>query len=399
MPNQATNADSGFRNHRVEFVREDVPGVTPADPDFQLFSDTLETALEWDADAQIEAQRGLGNYQVQNHFTGAEDHSVSLEYHMQRFFVDGEGAPLDPAGDAVLRSADGGVRNTHTIVDRADFDGARTYVVARGCYPNLSDLSGDPSTSLPMVISLDYEAKSVRMYRVTQPTGETLTVRSTSAEDTTQTLTLEDDDGVNSADVALDGTTAVSTMDPFDSLDAFQLDETTEGEVIVEDSDGETLVRIRGAEAYDGADGDLGVPALGAGSRGAPLGDSYEIFLDDYISKGGESLAAEVRSASMSVENDYDKDPVMGTAEHAIHVGDQDSEFSATVAGDFAGYESLNEYLAGAEFDLVWEMDGGTVTFSDAVLTDPGSVGPSAGDVVSTIDNTFEPKDVSFDAN
>lgn len=399
MPNQATNADSGFRNHRVEFVREDTPGVTPADPDFQLFSDTLETALNWSADAQIEAQRGLGDYQVQNHFTGAEDHSVSIDYHLQRFFVDAGGAPLDPAGDAVLRSADGGVTNTHTIVDRAEFDGTRTYVVARGCYPNLSELSGDPSTSLPMVASLEYEAKSVRMYRVSQPSSEVLTVRSTDAGDTTQTLTLEDDDGVNSASVALDGTTGVTTVDPFDSLDAFQLDAPTQGEVIVEDSNGDTLVRIRGAEAYDGADGDLGVPTLGTGSHGDALGTSYEIFLDDYISKGGEAIAAEVRSASMSVSNNYSKDPVMGTAEHAIHVGAQDSEFTASVAGDFAGYESLSDHLTGAEFDLVWEMDGGTVTFSNAVLMDPGDVGPSAGDVVSTIDNTFDPKDVSFNAN
>lgn len=399
MPNQATNADSGFRNHRVEFVREDTPGVTPTDPDFQLFSDTLETALGWEADAQIEAQRGLGDYQVQNHFTGAEDHTLSIDYHLQRFFVDGSGAPLDPAGDAVLRDASGGVTNTHTVVDRAEFDGDRTYVVARGCYPNLSELSGDPSTSLPMVVSLEYEAKSVRMYRVTQPSSETLTVRSTSADDTTQTLTLEEDDGVNSADVDLDGTTAVSTTDPFDSLDAFQLDAPTEGEVIVEDSEGETLVRIRGAEAYDGADGDLGVPALGTGSHGDPIGESYEIFLDDYISKGGESIAAEVRSASMSVSNNYQKDPVMGTAEHAIHVGAQDSEFTASVAGNFAGYESLSDHLTGAEFDLVWEMDGGTVTFSNAVLMEPGEVGPESGDVVSTIDNTFDPKDVSFSSN
>lgn len=398
MANQATNADSGFRNHRVEFVREDTPGVTPVDPNWQLFSDTLETALNWDADAQIEAQRGLGNYQVQNHFTGAEDHSVSIDYHLQRFFVDSNGAALDPAGDAVLRGADGGVNNTHTIVDRADFGGDRTFVVARGCHPNLSELSGDPSTSLPVVASLEYEAKAVRMYRASQPSSEALTVRSTSADDTTQTLTLEDDGAALSEDVALSGTTSVTTTGTFDSLDAFQLDATTQGEVIVEDSSGNTLVRIRGAEAYDGADGDLGVPALGAGSHGSEIGTSYEVFLDDYISKAGSALAAEVRSASMSVTNNYSKEPVMGTAEHAIHIGSQDSEFTATVAGNFAGYESLTEYLTGAEVDLVWEMDGGEVVFSGAVLTDPGEVGPESGDVVSTIDNTFEPKDVSFNA-
>lgn len=399
MSNQATNADTGFRNHRVEFVREDEPGVTPADPEWELFSDTLETALQVDSEANIEAQRGLGDYRVQNHFTGTEDHSVSIEYHLQQFFVDGTGSTVDPAGDAILRAGDGGVRNTHTIVDRADFDGARTYVVARGCHPNLDDISGDPGSSLPIVVSLEYEAKSVRMYRVDQPAGEALTVRSTDSSDTTQTLTLESDGGTTSEEVTLDGTTEVTTTGTFDSLDAFELDERAAGEVIVEDSSGNTLVRIRGAEAYDGDDGDLGVPAVGSGSHADPIGESYEIFLDDYISKGGSELAAEVRSASFNVSNNYEKNPIVGTAEQAIHVGEWDAEFTATVAGDFESYHALTEHLTGAEFDLVWEMDGGQITFKNAVLEDPGDVGPEAGDVVSTIDNGFDPKDIELTAN
>jgi hypothetical protein len=399
MNTQATHADTGFRDHRIEFVREDEPGVTPQDPDWQLFSDTLETAFVWEADAQIEAQRGLGDYQVQNHFTGAEDHSASIEYHLQRFFVDGDGNPLDPAGDAILRGPEGGVRNTHTVVDRADFDGERTYVVARGCYPNLGDLSGDPGTALPMVATLEYEAKSVRMYRVTQPAGDTLSVSSTSAEDTTQTLTVESDDGSMSEELTLDGTTSVSTAESFDSLDAFELDAPTDGEVVIENSSGDVLARIRGAEAYDGATGDIGVPTLGSGSHADPIGSSYETFLDDYISKGGAQLAAEVRSASMAVDNGYSKDPVMGTAEQAIHIGQQEAEFSATVAGDFAGHEALTEHLTGTEFDLVWEMDGGDVILKNAVLMEPGEVGPEAGDVVSTIENTFDPKGIELAPN
>ena len=399
MSKQATNADTGFRDHRVEFTREEEPGITPDNPEWELFSDTLETALEVDSDANIEAQRGLGDYRVQNHFTGTEDHSASIEYHLQRFFVDAGGDPLDPAGDAIMRADDGGVRNTHTIVDRAQFDGARTYVVARGCHPNLDDVSGDPGSSLPIVVSLDYEAKSVRQYKVEQPAGDTLSVHSTDEADTTQTLTLESDGAAVSEEVTLDGTTSVSTAEAFDSLDAFELDERTEGEVIIEDSDGNTLVRIRGAEAYDGDDGDLGVPALGDGSHADPIGEDFEIFLDDYISKGGDDLAAEVRSASFSVSNNYDKEPVLGTAEQAIHIGEWEAEFDASVAGNFESYHALTEHLTGAEFDITWEMDGGTVTFRDAVLEDPGDVGPEAGEVVSVIDNTFDPKDIELNAN
>ena len=399
MTNQATQADTGFRNHRVEFVREDDPGVTPDNPEYELFSDTLETALVWSADAQVEAQRGLGDYEILNHFTGAEDHQVSVDYHLQRFFVDDSGSPLDPAGDALVRDAEGGVRNTHTVVDRADFDGARTYVVARGGYPNLSDLSGDPSTALPMVASLEYEAKRVRMFRVEQPAGESLTVRSTSADDSSQTLTIEGDDGVPSEEVMLDGTTAVTTTETFDSIDAFELDSETVGDVVVEDDAGEELVRLSGTDSYDGAIGDLGVPALGDGSHADAIGNSYEHFLDDYISKDGGQMAAEVRSASFSVDNRFEKSPVMGTAEQAIHVGAQELEFTASVAGNFAHHENLTDHLEGNEFDLVWEMDGGTVTFTNAVLSGPGDVGPEAGEVISTMDNTFQPKSVDFTAN
>jgi len=39
------------------------------------------------------------------------------------------------------------------------------------------------------------------------------------------------------------------------------------------------------------------------------------------------------------------------------------------------------------------------VVFQSAVLTSPGDVGPSAGDVISTMDNGFEPKSVDFNAN
>jgi hypothetical protein len=399
MTKQATNADSGIRNHRVEFVRETAPGEAPADPEWQLYSDTLQTTLQWEADAQIEAQRGVGDYEVEGHFAGAEDHSLTIEYDLQRFFVDTDGNPLDAAGDAIVRDNEGDVANTHTIVDRADYGDTRTYVVARGAYPNVDSVSGDPGSGLPIGLTLAYEAKSVRMFKVEQPDGVSLTVRSTSSEDTTQTLTLESDSGTTTADVSLDGTTGVSTTDPFDSLDALELDADTQGDVVIEDDSGNELARIPGAESFDGVEGALGVPTLGAGSHKGSIGSEYETFLDDRITKGGSELAAEVRSAEFTVTNNYEKNPVAGTKQQAIHTGNQDVEFIATVAGDFEHHETLTDHLSVNEFDLVWEFDGGTVTFTDAVLTGPGTVGPSSGDVISTIDNTFTSKGVDVSAN
>lgn len=394
MSNQATQSDTGFRDHRVEFVREDSPGVAPSNPEWNLFSDTLETGLQWDADAMIEEQRGLGDHRVQNHFTGAEDHQVSIDYHLQQFFVDADGEPLDPSGDAILRDAEGGVRNTHTIVDRAEYDGARTYVVARGCHPNLGDVSGDPGTALPMVVQYEAEAKSVRMFKVEQPDGEVLTVR-TDGDDSGQTLTLESDGAVTTEEVTIGAET--TTTGEFDSLDALALDEPADGDVIIEDSAGNELARINGADSYGDAEGDRGVPALGSGSHADTIGTEYERFLDDYIERDGRPLAAEVRSAAFNVDNNYDKEPIMGTTEQAIHIGEFGGEFTATVAGNFESYENINDHLTGAEFDLHWEMSGGQVVFEGAVIEEPGTVGPSADDIVSTIDATFSPKNISLD--
>jgi hypothetical protein len=399
MPNQATNPDSGIRNHRVEFVREASPGETPTDPAWERFSDTLETALVTEADVQIESQRGVGDYEVQNHFSGPEDHSASIEYHLQRFFTDGAGVPADASGDAFLRAANGGVKNTHTVVDRADHGGTRTYTVAKGAYPNLDELSGDPGSGLPIVVTLAYEVKNVRSYKVGQPDGETLTVSSTDASDTSQTLTIESDDGTTTEDVLLGGTTSVTTTESFSSIDALELDAETVGDIVVEDGSGNELARLYGANSYDTAGGDLGIPALGAGSHADPIDTDYEVFLDDQITQGGADLAAEIRSASCSVSNNYEKAGVAGTTEQAVHVGQQDLEFTATVAGDFQGHENLTDHVQANEFDLEWTLDGGTITFAGCVLSSPGEVGPSSGDVISVMDSGFTAKSVDFTAN
>jgi len=104
-----------------------------------------------------------------------------------------------------------------TDTNESESDGESDHVV-RGAYPNVDELSGDPSTGLPLVMALEYEAKRARSYKVGQPSGEALTVKSTSADDTSQTLTIESDRATESEDVSLDGTTAVTTTASFDSI-------------------------------------------------------------------------------------------------------------------------------------------------------------------------------------
>ena len=399
MTKQATKVDSGIRKHRVEFVREDEKGITPTDPQFNLFSDTLESTLVAEADAQIEQQRGVGSPDTQAHFAGPEDSTASIEYHLQNFFVDGSGNPLDAAGDAILRGNDNDIQNTHTVIDRAEYGSERTYIVMKGGHPELGDISGDPSSGLPILVSLDYEAQKIRSYTVTQPNNESLSLKSTSTSDTTQSVKLESDDALTTEEVSLNGTTSVTTTESFDSIDGFELTSETEGDVIVSDSSSNELFRIRGSESYDGVEGDLGVPVLGAGSHASEIGTEYESFIDDYVARGGSELAAEIRSASFNVSNNYDKTAIAGTKQQAIHTGQRDIEFSATVAGNFDNHENLHAHLETQALDIVWEFDGGSVTFPQAVITDVGDIGPSAGDAISTQDNTFSPEGIQVQSN
>lgn len=398
--NQANNADGGFRNHRIEYVRESTQGETPSDPEWNLYSDNLDTTLVASVDAQIEEQRGVGDVNVQDFFAGPEDHSASIDYHLQDFFVDGSGDALDAAGDAILRDAENDV-STHTAVDRyTSSDGTRVYTVLKGGFPNIGEITGDPSSGLPIMVSLEYEAKKVRRYKVGQPdAGTTLEVVSSSADDTTQTLTIEDEGAGTTEDVSLNGTTTVTTTETFSDIDALELDAETTGDVTVSDGSGTDFATIRGANYYDGVEGDLGVPALGAGSHPSEKGTSYERFLDDDITRGGTSIGVEIRSASASVSNNYDKTAIAGTKCQAIHEGAQDAELSATVAGEFQEYSDMEDHLSATKADIVWTFSGGTLTFADAALTDLGDIGPSAGDVISTQENTFTAGDVNVSSN
>jgi hypothetical protein len=99
------------------------------------------------------------------------------------------------------------------------------------------------------------------------------------------------------------------------------------------------------------------------------------------------------------VSNNYDKAGVAGAKMQAIHPGNRDIEFTATTAGNFESHDKMSEHLRNESFDVVWEMEGGTVTLTNCSLTDAGDVGPSADAVISTVDNTFVPTGINVNAN
>lgn len=398
------SVESGIRPGRLEFVRETDPGVTPTDPDWLRFSDSYQS-VSYTPTATMSERRRVGHYDVQNHSAGAEDHTFEVEYDLQRWFVDGSGDPLDAAGDGMLRNEFGEVFATHSVVERIIMGGrgtagaeARQYVVHLGAKIGTVTGDGEPESGDPFKITLGYTAEKSRVYRLDQPDGDTtLTVKSTDAGDTTQSLELEDDDAGTSESVDLDGTTEVTTTASFGSIDAALLSAECEGDVTVEDSSGNVLLTIFGRDSYQDREGDLGIPPLGNGSHGAEVGGDFESLLGDTFERGGSPLLEDVdiNSAGFTIDNNLDPHASHKTIGKRINEGDRSVSLNTTVFGPTASYDVVNEHLRVVESDIVWTFTGGTLTFPKAVLTDAGTISRETSQATMTIDNVFTSRGIT----
>jgi len=391
------SVESGFKPHRLEFVRESEFGVTPDNPSWLKYSPSIQSITPTPT-ANIAERRNIGDADVVDFFAGAEDHELELEYDLHKWFVDGGGNALDASGDGLLRDANNELPASHTVVMRgtlggtgADNGGSRLYVVARGAKVNSVDLNGDPGSGEPVTVTLNYLATKKRQFRVDQPgSATTLDIASTDAGDTSQSLTIESDDAGTTEVVSLNGTTVVTTTASFDSIDAVLLDAQTQGDVTVSVTGGPELARIRGLSSYQDREGDLGIPLLGSGDRSDTVPSAPEIFLGDTITRGSGFLEnADINSASASVQNNIEATPVVNSIGQQLNEAARDVTFTATVFGPKASFDSVIEHLTVAKTDIVWTMTGGSLTFPNAVLTGLGSLTRESEQAVMTIDNTF----------
>lgn len=396
--------ESAIHDRRVEFVPETTRGQPPSDPAWELFSDRVQN-IDWSPSPVYDVDRAVGTADALDADPGPEDHSLTLAYRLQRWLVDGSGNPQDAAGYGLLRDGDNQLHNSHTIVDRedrstggADGGGRRTYTVAVGALIGEVTLEGDPSTGNPITPELSYTAEKVRSYEVDQPASSTLlVVESTDANDTTQTLTVEDDGASTSEDVSLNGTSLVSTSSQFDSIDAARLDAETDGDVKIYVNDGsETsptkgslLMTINGKNSHDDREGDLGIPLLGSGSHASALGTSFERFIGDVINRGGSSIADTLTSLSLSVSNNLETEPQAGTLRRRIDEGVRDVTMSASTVGDGESHDRIVEAMIATAADIQWQLTGGNITLKSAVLDSPGGRQIQVGDAKVTQDNTF----------
>jgi len=372
----------GIRKYRLEFVRETTESNAPENPEWLLFSDNVRS-FEPDITPGTEGQRGLGDPDFKAHFTGTGSFQLSVEYDLQQWFVDGNSNPLDAAYDALQRDSNNAIPNSHSIVRRMEQDGiegsntvngstskdTRQYIVYRGAKPGTVTLTGDPTDAQPIMVTLDYMARKAEVFQVDQPSTDTeLDVVSNSSNDTSQTLTIEDEGANTTEDVELDGTNSQSTTASFDNIDALELDAETEGDVTVSEN-GDDLAVIRGQNSYDFDEGELGVPALGGGSHAGAIGSSYEIVQGDTIDRPSATpLGDEVNTVEVSVENNVGEDATTTGPRPLVVAGERLPEASGTLFGEVEYFDKMVDSLTTTNNTLRWEMDGGNLELDNAVV-------------------------------
>lgn len=413
--------ESGLRNYRIDFIRETRFAETPTDPDYLKYSGVI-SSFGWDPGSEPDQRRGLGDADPVEFQKGAEEHSFSIEYDLIKWFTSG-GSPHDAAYDGLQRDGDNLLPSSHTIVTResksnileeATEDGGsgqrdtRIYSVGRGGLIDEVTVTGEADDTTVVTVGLEYTVHKARSYKLDQPNGDLLCVRSTDSNDTSQTITLEEEDPTgNSETLTLSGTSLVSTSNTYADLDAAELNAETAGDIEIlintntttSPTAGALLGTIHGQVSYEGNEGDLGVPAVGAGSREAVPSGDYQTFVGDSITRAGTSYTHEISSVELTVSNDIESIERTETYGMALFPGSRDIEFEATMFSENATHELLKENLQNDVNNLVWALAGGDLTLQNTVLSEPGERAAEEGEAVMTTDNTFVSQGLTIGEN
>lgn len=403
--------EAGIQPYRLEFVRETTKGVTPDNPDWSLFSDNARS-FEPALDPAIQAQEGLGDVDYAGSFAGNEQGELSVLYDLQQWLIDGSSNALDASYDGVERDSDNRLPNTHSVVRRIDVSSldagntingstsydTRLYFVGKGGKVDEAVFTANIDSGQPIAVELSYLFEKGRYYQIDQPdSGTLLTVKSTDSSDTSQTLTIEDEDAGTTEDVSLDGTNVVSTSSQFSDIDALELDAETVGDVVVSINDGtnssptegDNLAKLYGQTSYDQGEGDLGVPALGSGSHASTISSSYELPLDgDKIElPSGTALSNNITSTEMTFSNNVDPKATDDGPRPTLVEGGRDAEVSATVFDETETYAKTIEMLKNTSQNFKWTPsdpngDTGSITLGNTDITDVSEAEEARQDVI-----------------
>ncbi len=402
MPNEA-----GIGALRVNFVRETTPGVTPDDPDWLRYSDELNTVGNWVPNTNIAIRTAIGTPDVVGFSIGAEDHELDISYSLQRWLTTATEVPLDAIADGFLRDSDGYIISTHSFLARqtlpapegTDSAGVRIFTYGFGGKFDTASLTGDPSNSEPVMAEGSYRFLKVRSYEVSQPTATgTLTVVSTDAGDTSQTLTIENEGAGATEAIALNGTTPVIGAVSFADIDSFRLDLETLGDVIVTfTATGQEAFRIMGSVSQQDIEGDLGMALLGSGSFESALGTPFEHVLGDTVVRSSQfPLDTNLMTLQVSIGNNIQSDPVVTQKAKVLSEGLREVTANVTVFSATGSHAATIEHLKALTADLIWTMTGGAITLDNSVLTTPGARTYEKGEATMRRDNVFTGQGISI---
>lgn len=398
----APSYESGQRPARIEFVRESTLGTTPADPSFEAYSDAVRS-FEPAVTPNTAAQDALGDSDSAGSYIGVEESELVITYDLQRWLTDGSGNAVDAAYDAFARDADNRLPNSHTVVRRMEQTGidasntvsgntsydTRQYWVGRGGAIDEAVLTGDPSEGGPVQVEATYAFERLRPHQIDQPDSDTLlAVKSSSSNDTSQSVTIEDEGASTTETVSLDGTTVVSTSSTFSGIDAVELSAETEGTVTVaintgtdtSPTEGDALTKLKGTGDYDSDDGDLGVPALGSGSHAGSVGSNYELLEDgDTVDlPDGTAIGDNIAAIEVSVSNNINRQGRASSAGPAIAAEKRECEIAATVFGESEEFGHVMDSVTTNPMDFKWTFsdgptDTGSLTISNAKVLEVGA--------------------------
>ena len=398
---QYDTTESGTLPGRYEWVVEpDGPMSVPTDPEWNRFSDTMRS-FNADVGASYARQDGIGTSDAVDHNRGTEDPSADVGYDLQRFPIDSNGDPQSAAAYGMLRDEHNQLLGSLLATERTeapggnDGAGMRIYTVVRGAKVETVNPTNDPSEENPILMELSLQPTKVRSYAIHQPSaGTTLEITSTDDADTMD-ITIESEDGTTSETIAVNGTTAVTTTESFDDIDAIWLSEEPDGDVEVTDGSGTTICELVGGLTYSDDDqpvaGDRGVPALGSGSHADPIGTNYEHFVGDRIERPvGSPVRPRVQSAGWTVENDLTTDSVHTSQLPTVDESDRTVTIDVDVAGPKVSHDSMMEALTKDQQDYEHELSGGVVRFKNTVVESSGERQREAsGQAVASISETF----------
>lgn len=425
-PNQQTlqsTPESGLRFDRCWFVREDESGQTPANPDWNLYSDRL-IETEGDLDPGLERLEALGTPDPVDFGRAVEENEVTITYSLQQPLVDASGEPVDAAYDALMRNEANQIPNTHSMVGRDnnpspgpnDPDGAsgqRRYIVMQGGKCDLA-IEPDATEADPVPVELTYIAEKVRSYHIYQPADAgSLVVVSDSANDTAIDVTVESEGGAESETLALDGDNPVATDASFGDVDAFHLSEAAEGDVTLHVNDGDAtnplvggeLARLDGGITYATDEGqlqgDTGVPPLGTGSAPTAIGTPYEDFGGDIFNFpfSGDAPTPDLNDITVEVDNDLDARPRQSSYQPSIEEGNREITIETNVVGERASHDMLRNAYLKRPGDIGWELTNTIFTFPNAVCVEPPAMTRESEDTYAEIDGTWESIGVNLEYN